>query len=102
MVRCDCCGNDIKEEKERHKVPLPFRYREKKRTFQAGEDFIAYDEKKETRFKDYDFCEDCFNAFGEMMWRCYDEETLWFNTLFPSIVFTAKHTMDKEIENDRN
>lgn len=94
MFKCDCCGNKIEDKKKSHKVPLPYRYREKEISFEARDM-----KKKETRLRYYDFCEDCFNGFGEIMWMCDESDNLWFNNfLFPSIVYTTKHIIDKENE----
>lgn len=103
MISCDCCGEKIREEEKCHKVPLPYRYRYKN-TLPTANGYIhgnGLPTAVETKMKDYDFCDDCFNAFGEMMWMCDDEATtLQFdNFLFPSIAYTAKHIIDKENEN---
>lgn len=88
MVKCDCCGRELKDGETLHKVPLPYRYRSKELQ-STNEEFscVALYTCK-TKMKNYDFCEDCYNGFGEMMYL-YNESPKYFNTLFPKIALIA-------------
>ena len=99
---CDCCGKEVIDKDCLHTVPLPYRYHYKN-TLRTAHGHIYGDglpTTTEMGTKNYDFCDNCFNSFGEIMWMCDESDNLWFNNfLFPSIAYTAKHIIDKENEN---
>jgi len=90
MIKCDCCGRDLKDGENSYKISLPYRYRCKSLPTVHG--YITAEglpiTTYKTKMKSYDFCEDCYNGFGEMMYM-FNENPKYFNTLFPNIAFIA-------------
>lgn len=79
---CDCCGRKVGGDNCLNPIKLPNWHSARR----------VEDSRKNFYMKDYDFCDDCYKAFAEMMYMSEEESTV--NPLFNSVC-SFKNALEK-------